>query len=333
MPVDSAAVPAAPWSANSASSSPRRNALPPVASWQAAENCSTASGRQARTSTAAALADSGAGRTISALLASTSSRARSAPGSAGRVAPTSRTGRSSMRSARNTSHRSEAVSAQWRSSATSSSGSRDARLAANQYRPCRRANSPSASAASLCVAVNTAPAGSAPPVSRSGDSLTQRSSNCRTTPNPNERSSSEPRPRMTRRPPASAREPASRSSSVFPTPACPSTRTAPPLPMAACSTERSSRRCSSSRSRSVTLRAGPADITRRFSRRSEPMGETPSAGRVRSVLAIAGIVERAPGPQPERTIRSCQVTAPAPPRCTIDSSRRSRCGCRRRTRA
>jgi len=111
-----------------------------------------------------------------------SSRSWSAPGSSGRAAHTSTTGISVTRSAMNTSHRNEAVSAQCRSSATNATGRRAESSATSQYWPCNRENTSGSAYGSAMPVPKIAATCSGTSDSRSGSSATVRSSSPRTSP-------------------------------------------------------------------------------------------------------------------------------------------------------
>ena len=118
------------------SSSVSSSGLPAVVSKQASTNAGSASIR-VRTSAATPAGESGDGRSsrVAGAVASPSSSACSAPGSTGRAAIASSTGRSSTRRASASRKRRLGASAQCASSTTTSSGCSAARFAHSQYNP------------------------------------------------------------------------------------------------------------------------------------------------------------------------------------------------------
>ena len=120
--------------ASSRRSSPSRNGLPPVTRAQAAVNASSGSPSApviAR-ATAPALSPRGSRTSIDGLWARLSSTGWPSPASAGRAAATRLTASPSSRCARYASQRSDAGSAQWTSSTSTSSGRSTARFATSQ---------------------------------------------------------------------------------------------------------------------------------------------------------------------------------------------------------
>ena len=174
------------------------------------------------------------------------------PGSSEREVTTIANLRPSARRATYGNQRRDGPSHQCASSINSSSGPCAAALAVNQYRPCSAASGGS-NAASVWICDRTGPASAPAPASKASRSSSSAaassgSSSCRTIPNGNDCSSSDPRAVSTRKSPADSR--ASISSRDLPIPGGPSMNSAPPIPARAFASRRSS--ASDSRSRSTS---------------------------------------------------------------------------------